>query len=80
VNVLVIYDGQGNITSVAVPAGHAQGQVRLKPQPGQLVTELDVPDVKDQQQHDEAAYEHLRAIAQDYRIETGPGQPKLARK
>jgi hypothetical protein len=71
--ILVVHDAQGNIRSIGVPSIKSGGHAMLKPPPGYHVTEIEAPDVRDEQD-----YEHLHAIREHFRIEVAGGQPRLA--
>ncbi len=73
--VLVMHDKQGNIRSVGGYGSGLGEPVKLKPHPGYHVTEVEAPNVKDEQD-----YPHLRELIEHFRIDISLGQPKLARK
>ena len=73
--VLVMHDEQGNIRSVGGYGSALSEPVKLKPHPGYHITEVEAPDVKDEQD-----YQHLRELIEHFRIDTSLGQPKFVRK
>lgn len=73
--VLVMHDEQGNIRSVGGYGSALSEPVRLKPHAGHHLTEVEAPNVKDEQD-----YQHLRELIEDFRIDTSLGKPKLVRK
>jgi hypothetical protein len=73
--VFVMHDKQGNIRSVGGYGGALSEPVRLKPHPGYHITEVEAPNVKDEQD-----YQQLRELIEHFRIDIGPGQPRLIRK
>jgi hypothetical protein len=73
--VLVTHDDHGTIRSVGVSASTPHGKAMLRPPSGHHVTEVEAPDVTDEQDHN-----HLREIISHFRIELSHGQPKLVRK
>ncbi len=75
--ILVEHDGSGAIQSVSIQPNRAPDEIKfiLKPQPGHQVTEVEAPDVKDEQDH-----ERLREIKTHYQIEAHPGGHRLVHK
>lgn len=73
---LVVHDSAGNIRSIGVPAGQFSGQVGLYAPAGHQVSEVEVPEVKDAQDH-----EQLERLKSQFRVERGSGQtPHLVKR
>lgn len=73
--VLVIHDKDGNIRSMGVVATSLTGQVKLQAREGLHVSEVEVPDLRSEQDH-----EQLERLKAEYRIELGSDPKQLVHR
>jgi hypothetical protein len=81
--VQVVHDGKGNITSAGIAGPQASGRVQLIPPEGQMVSEVDVPDLETPSLADlaeDTSLEFLAHVAERWRIDTSGKAPKLVPK
>ena len=80
--VLVVHDKAGKIKRIAIPAKEFGAQIGLEGKKGELVSEVDLPDVKYDLANvqDENKLQKLIDITKQYKIEVGPGKSRLIRR
>lgn len=81
--VLVVHDGEGNITSAGIAGLEPSERVQLIPPEGQTVSEIDVPDLKTPslpELAEDASVEFLAHFAERWRIDMSGRAPKLVPK
>jgi hypothetical protein len=77
VKVMVIHDKAGKIEGLAVPGPELAGRIQMAPRKGRQVTEVEVDDLKGDVLSKENQ-ERLLGIVDRFRLDTGPGGPRLA--
>jgi len=79
---LITHDAEGNILAVMVPALDVGDQLEIVPQQGEIVSEVDVPSMKQVTQYEEQVtqYEEINRIVRDSRVDLDSGRPRLVRK
>lgn len=75
--ITVEYDEHGTIKAVATRRGQSSKEMgtTLQPQPGHKVAEVEVPEIKDEQNH-----ENIIKITRNFRVEEHQGQHRLVSK
>ncbi len=77
--IFVTHDQEGNILAVALPGPEDDGDLRVTPEAGEFVSEVEAK-VQLSLEDDESLSEQLTDIVQNSRIEFLPQRPKLVRR